>query len=316
MLLNKINELDSIYKKILETQHYNSTWRINDEIFVALINGHYSVIFLLENKLDKKIITGKNMQLKILEKIEIKIEETKIIKPGIVIECVTEDKEIKHAFLIFMTTLINNFHLFKDNVYEEFFKLWQLFERKRQKNENSLIGFLGEMLVIEYFLKENNLDVSRFYQENEYNKWDFEFNENLCMEVKTTLQEERKHTFSSLQIKNNVEVIIGSVKILIREKGMSLYQLAMKLVEKINDFNFSSKVYSFLFLNKINEFDQSIIFDYETSLNSIVFYLKSNLGQEFSKIDEAYIFSIGLRLNNFPIEKLANITKLLQENIN
>lgn len=316
MLLNKINELDSIYKKIYETQNYNSTWKINKEVFVALIDDNWSVIFLLENTLDKKIITGKNMQLKVFEKIEIEIQEEKFIKPCIVIECLTEDEEIKQAFLFFMTTVINNFHLFKDNAYEEFFKLWQLFERNRQKNEKLLIGFLGELLIIEYFLKENNLNISKFYQENEYNKWDFEFNENLCMEIKTTLQEERKHIFSSLQINNNIEVIIASVKLLIREKGMSLYQLAMNLIEKIDDFNFSSKIYSFLFLNKINKMDEGPIFDYQTTIESIAFYLKSNLAEKFSKIDAAYIFSIGLRLNNFSKENLENIFELIETNIN
>lgn len=316
MLLNKVNDLNSIYDKIRETENFNSTWKINEKIFIALLSGHYSVIFLLENKIDKKIITGKNIQLKILEQIEIKIEEKKIIKPGIVIECLTDDEEIKDAYIIFMTTIINNFYLLKDNAYEEFFKLWQLFERKRQKNEKSLIGLLGELLVIEYFIEKHNFYISKFYHENEYNKWDFEFSESLCMEVKTTLTDERKHTFSSLQVNNNIEIIIASVKLLIREKGISLFQLTKNLVKKIDDFNFSSKIYSCLFLNKINEFDQGPIIDYAASLNSIEFYLKSNLAAEVLPADQAQecIYLIGLRLRNFLKEDLKNIINLIEEN--
>ncbi|MGL5268500.1 MAG: hypothetical protein ACRC8P_01875 [Spiroplasma sp.] len=315
MLLNKTSELNNLYEKIKVTQNQNSIWKISEDIFVALINSNYSVIFLVDNKIDKKIITGKNMQIKLLEQIEIKIENINFVKPGIVIECLVNEKEIEQAFLIFMTTLINNFELFRNNVYEEFFKLWQLFERNRERNDKLLIGFLGELLLIDYFWKKNNLNISNFYHENEYNKWDFEFNEKLCMEVKTTLKEERKHTFSVSQFKNNLEIIIASVKLLEREKGMSLYELAMNLIEKINDFYFSSKVYSFLFLNKINETEPGIIFDYDVSFASIYFYLKSNLGLKLSNISEKYIFSVGFRLNNFPTERIENITRLIKSNI-
>jgi|GEM_PF-6314186 len=63
------------------------------------------------------------MRIKLLNQIKIEVEDLQFIKPGIVIECLSNDKAIKEAFLFFMTTLINNFEVFKQNAYEEFFKI-------------------------------------------------------------------------------------------------------------------------------------------------------------------------------------------------
>ncbi|MDQ7983070.1 MAG: hypothetical protein REH79_02465 [Spiroplasma sp.] len=319
MLLNKINELSEIYNKIENTQNKNSIWKINDEIFLALINNNYSVIFIIENIPDRKVLTGKNMRIKLLNQIKIEVENLRFIKPGIVIECLNQEKEIKEAFLFFMTTLINNFEVFRQNAYEEFFKIWQLFERNRKRNENNLKGFLGELLIIDLFLKKYNWNISNFYHKNEYNKWDFEFTNKLSLEVKTTSTEERKHDFAFLQLNNNAEIIVASVKLLLHEKGISLYKFAMNLIKEINNFSFSSQLYSFLFLNKINEWDQGIFFDYDLAFNSIIFYLKSSLPKLFENQKNIPNSITNIRynitLNNLKEEKIEDIIKLINTNI-
>ena len=116
-----------------------------------------------------------------------------------------------------------------------FYSLETIFSSKINRDESLEIGFYGELSVINY-LYQQNLKCYKDWHTDFFNKHDFEIDERIKVEVKTTSKEIRKHSFSYDQIcRNKLNVFVISCSLKLCEKGLSLYELCKNTMSLLKD---------------------------------------------------------------------------------
>ncbi len=76
--------------------------------------------------------------------------------------------------------------------------LKSIFKNKRM-DKSSIIGFLGELIFIKKYYELHNENILNYYQSTDGHMYDF-ISENTCVEIKTTLKENRIHRFNNKQL--------------------------------------------------------------------------------------------------------------------
>ncbi|WP_422397355.1 PD-(D/E)XK motif protein [Spiroplasma endosymbiont of Thecophora atra] len=126
-----------------------------------------------------------------------------------------------------------------------------------------------------YFFKiKFNISIIEFWHSNFNNLFDFEFRYNLILEVKSTTNSSRIHSFNHEQIFSTQETkkVISSVILSKRDKGLSLYDFSLQLKEIFNDYEFACKVDTLFFKFGISEFKKGPCIDLEKTMLNIKIY--------------------------------------------
>jgi hypothetical protein len=151
-----------------------------------------------------------------------------------ILKCDSESENLKEIFL----RSIDNFAYSASNdisqkeIYEMTKNLIELFEKITQNRNNDLIGFWGELFIINYLKSKEKL--LEAWHPDKKDTFDFLIN-NYALEIKTSSSNNRIHNFSYEQLNSkNTSIIIGSVMIRKSRSGMSLLDLKNNILKKIN----------------------------------------------------------------------------------
>ena len=153
---------------------------------------------------------------------------------------------------------------------ELLFSIEDLFAKSSENIELLQIGTAGELLTLMLFIERGYLEILHVYHRNNFSKHDIEFSNKYKLEIKTTLNEKRIHRFSHTQLTSNDKKIhIASVVLSLVENGLSLYQLFLKIIEKIDDYEIAFSIKKLMNFVSIDSSNQGIVFDYKNSIDSI-----------------------------------------------
>lgn len=132
-------------------------------------------------------------------------------------------------------------------------------------------GLWAELFSIMYIKNNYDINISKYWHNNNYNKYDFSFNENTKLEVKSTTKEFREHRFSHEQIYTNYDVIISSVKVRKDDNGYTVFDLYAQVEELFESrYDLLTKIEKELKKVDKNNLDK---YDFDYSIQNIKFYL-------------------------------------------
>tara|TARA_B110000503_G_scaffold143622_1_gene246412 strand:- start:563 stop:1507 length:945 start_codon:yes stop_codon:yes gene_type:complete len=125
---------------------------------------------------------------------------------------------------------------------KELENLIQLFSRQKSIDPKIALGLWGELFFINH---SDDISISlEAWHNKENNRFDFYYSNNKCIEVKTTIDNKRVHTFSSKQIENykylNVE--IASIQTESSSNGTSLKELWDFINSKTDELELKDKL--------------------------------------------------------------------------
>ena len=153
--------------------------------------------------------------------------------------------------------------------------LIEMYKINSSKDSLSEQGLWGELFTIIYLNKNLNINIGSYWHSDNFNKYDFSFNENTKLEVKTTKKEVREHRFSHEQVYTNYDVIISSVQVRKDDNGLTVIDLYNEASELFNSkYDLLIKIEKELKKLDMDNLDK---YDFEYSNNNIKFYLNKNI---------------------------------------
>ena len=257
--------------KISESGHYVAKNYLNETVilFNVLNNQRLSRAPNTVNltlKFDKQCFLSENKKT---------TEEKKFT----VLECNT-DEEIK--IKLFFDTVEKLFtHLSPtptdDEIIDIIIEIVQLFSQI-DSSENEVKGLWGELLII--YISKNKKKAAVAWHKNNESRYDFaDYNE--FLEVKATINNDRKHEFSYHQLNGNVKNLFVA-SILIREDlsaGLSVNDLKETIFTEISDLEIKRKIETLIIktLGKKYDFLINKKYDLEYAKRNIRFYSSENV---------------------------------------
>lgn len=266
-----IEELQSNFNKIKSEKSNLIVCKITEEIFLGLIEGKFTIIFSQQNSNKEQIIITKHLKVFTNQEVELNFSDEHFKLKVLMVQLLSEN-EFLRTFQIFILNIINFYDELKEKLVGEIYKIIELFEHEKN-NKKSYIGLFGELLFIDFLLK-NNYVINEYWHRNMFNKYDFEFNNEFFIEIKTTISNIRNHKFSQTQIfsEEKDKKIIASILLHEIDSGINLYTFSQILKNDANDYYLIKKIDEFVYKNKINESSDNISIDIEKSLNSLRFF--------------------------------------------
>ena len=168
--------------------------------------------------------------------------------------------------------------------------LIELFSKQKAVDFKIVVGLWGELFFIN---QSSNINQSlEAWHSQENNKFDFSFSDNEYIEIKTTLGDNRLHSFSSRQIENykdlNVEVI--SIQTELSSTGKSLKDLWDSINNRIENLELKDKLQT-LISNTLKS-DFQALYDYKFDMGYAESSLKSFDTKDIPSINENLHHSI------------------------
>lgn len=156
---------------------------------------------LIRNSLNEENhVSFQNDYLLLKNNVNLTVENISLGNFHILICKKTDDISVSHFARVCNSIFVKNDKpISSDEMVKLFYSLERIFSEKEMKNSNLEIGLYGELAVINYLFKLG----SKFYDKwhgDFFNKHDFELNEKVKVEVKTTTKNNRIHTFNHDQI--------------------------------------------------------------------------------------------------------------------
>ncbi len=93
-------------------------------------------------------------------------------------------------------------------------------------------GLWAEFFTLLFINKKYGVNLSDYWHNDNFNKYDFSLNDNTKIEVKSTIKEIREHRFSHEQLETDYDVIISSVQMRKDDNGYDVFDL-YKEVEQL-----------------------------------------------------------------------------------
>ncbi len=281
LALIKVNDFKKIVEKLNNT--FKKVIKIKENVFLGINNGKIMAIFNINDEnITSKILVNKNIKIYFNKKIEVNFNERKTIFNALIIELLSDDKELSNTFHFFILNLINYYSEVKEKIVDEVNKIWQLFEHTDVVyDEKTANGLFGEFLTMYFFKIKYNKSIIKFWHSKFNNLFDFEFTQNSILEVKCTANNFRIHAFKHDQIFSTRKITkyISSVILSKRDKGLSLYDFSLKLKEVFKDYDFTCKVDTLLFKFRISEFKKGPCIDFEETISNIKIYNSCSIPQ-------------------------------------
>lgn len=236
-----INELEeNIRGIILKDNIYSVVPFDNSNSHFLGINNENQLALLLktENSKNEKFINFKGKNLKILFDRLSEINSGGIDKNErfTIIHLISEKKNVQYYFVDICRILIGNIGENPDIslVKKELEYVKNIFLNLNKIRIKEEIGLWGELFLI--YLQENKENAVMSWHLNSKDRIDFNSG-SIKIEVKTTLSNERKHTFKLNQLRNHYKenVIIGSLMTTEIENGISIKDLVNRISLEISD---------------------------------------------------------------------------------
>jgi hypothetical protein len=273
-LLKKYKNISKIKNKDIKT--YNSV-KINQHSKHFLGINSENKVALLFNATKPK---GKTENIKYLNlehavPCNIYINKRKQKINLSILKCDSDNENIKEIFLRSIDNLANSVSndISEKKIYEMTKSLIELFEKITKNRDKDLIGFWGELFIIN-LLKSKELLIEAWHPDKK-DTFDFLIN-NHALEIKTTSTNNRIHKFKYEQLNSkNTSIIIGSIMIRKSRSGMSLLNLKNNILKKINQEHLKSKLqsmYDIMTGSKTKLELEEIKFTYDYAKNHIKFF--------------------------------------------
>lgn len=147
-----------------------------------------------------------------------------------------------------------------------------LFVAEKPSSEIELQGLYAELYVILY-LKERGVDIASYWQSKNRMKFDFSFNAQKRLEIKSTVKTDRVHHFKHEQLLNQLyDIKVVSVQLQKNDCGISLLDLISQIrVEYANNFALLLRIDSII-SNIDNRVAENLKYDDTYSRLHIKFY--------------------------------------------
>ncbi len=117
-----------------------------------------------------------------------------------------------------------------------FYSLETIFAVTSSHDRSLEIGLYGELSVINYFYDNQLGKLYKTWHADFFNKHDFEIDKTTKVEVKTTTNDVRIHSFRHNQIcRDGIEIFVISSLLQPCEKGLSLYELCKKTISILDN---------------------------------------------------------------------------------
>jgi len=204
-----------------------------------------------------------------------------------IISCRYADAYINRNFDIINDYIFNKivFPIDENEFSELLNSIEQLFKKAPDDIENQQVGIAGELLTLLYFYNYGYINIINHYHKDYFSRHDIEISDKKKIEVKTTLDEKRIHKFNHEQLNNkSFDLYVSSVKLFKVEKGMSLYQLFMQVIEKTTSHETKFLLHKLMNYCNVDESDQGIIFSFENSISTVKLIKSSNIPQITAEI--------------------------------
>ena len=153
--------------------------------------------------------------------------------------------------------------------------LIEMYKITSHKDALSEQGLWAELFTILYIKNKYDINISCYWHNDNYNKYDFSFSENLKLEVKSTKKEIREHRFSHEQLYTDYDVVISSVQLRKDDNGYTV----LDLYSQVEDL-FASKYDLLTKIEKeIRKLDKDNLdkYDFSFSNNNTKFYLNKEI---------------------------------------
>ena len=168
--------------------------------------------------------------------------------------------------------------------------LIELFSKQKSVDFKIVVGLWGELFFIN---QSSNINLSlEAWHNQENNRFDFSFADNEYLEIKTTLGDNRLHSFSSRQIENyqdlNVEVV--SIQTELSSTGKSLKDLWDSMNNRIENPELKDKLQTLI--SKTLKSDFQALYDYKFDIGYAESSLKHFNTKDIPSINENLHHSI------------------------
>ena len=168
--------------------------------------------------------------------------------------------------------------------------LIELFSKQKSVDFKIVVGLWGELFFIN---QSSNITLSlEAWHNQENNRFDFSFADNEYLEIKTTLGDNRLHSFSSRQIENyqdlNVEVV--SIQTELSSTGKSLKDLWDSMNNRIENPELKDKLQTLI--SKTLKSDFQALYDYKFDIGYAESSLKHFNTKDIPSINENLHHSI------------------------
>lgn len=289
--------------------HYDSdgyfAQEFDNEIFFG-VDKDKNIICLkkINEKLETTKIRTNYLELFQNYKVTIKLENEMLTDYFNVIVCSRKENENIETFVRLCLCYL------KDNNNSEMLNLMrnliELFQMTSTKNIDYEKGLWGELFTIYYLISTFNIDISSYWHNDFYLKYDFSLNDQTKLEVKTTSNFNRIHRVNHEQVFNNNNVLLSSVMIRKDDNGLTVFDLFEKIKKLfINDYN---KIVEYeKMLRKINEEDAER-FEFNYANDNIKIYKVDSIPKFEMKEPE------GVYRTEYDID-LSNIKSLTEDEI-
>lgn len=153
-----------------------------------------------------------------------------------VLTYIEKDYENEKTFIDLCRLLIVELnHKNKEEITEDFYLLNKFFNNKIKYTDIELQGLFAELYTIRNF--KTDLHLEHFWQSEGMMNFDFSFDENTKLEIKSTLKQKRIHHFKHNQLttnKYNIKVL--SYMLQKDDFGLSLYDLLVESIEIMQSY--------------------------------------------------------------------------------
>ncbi len=168
----------------------------------------------------------------------------------------------------------------EDTFSELMFSIQNLFQKPSGDLNNIQIGTAGELITLLYFYNKGYKNILNDYHKNAYSKHDIEITETKKIEVKTTTKANRIHRFTHEQLHNLLyDIFVSSVILYTTEKGTSLFELFVEVLNKTNNFETKFSLHKMMNYCGIDTLNQGIVFSLKNSIRSVKLMNSKDLPQ-------------------------------------
>lgn len=196
------------------------------------VDGYISFGTISLSNEDPLVLTTKNLNLFFNDTHTLKsLENVKTTEKMHILTLKSSDKKMIRTFVDLTVSFMQQKN---DDEFLSFFKnLKLLFSSEEKLDTEFLQGLYGELLTILFFYNRFEFDLTSYYHTIEKMNFDFSIEQTKKVEVKTTLENVRKHFFKLRQLSNNhFDILVVSIMLEKDDKGTSLYELIKECKEK------------------------------------------------------------------------------------
>lgn len=206
----------------------------------------------------------------------------------------TDDNDINNQMTFINLCIAHTQYLQCKDFLNFFYSLIDIFQLPKEQEFKNLLGYYGELAVIEYCHSNLNKDLSVFWHKDDLNsKYDFCLNRDVNIEVKTTLNTSEGVTIKHKQLFNEDNNFLVVVVLEKNVNGISFNELVQKLLTNkkcCKNYNFTlniEKIRKFISPTKAKEekFKVKEILVYDTKNINPILGIQENIYDISYKMD-------------------------------